>query len=324
MRELISNASDALDKIRFISLTDPSALDAVKDLHIHIKADKDGKSLHITDTGVGMTKQDLITNLGTIAKSGTSDFLKKLSDSKSSAEMGDLIGQFGVGFYSSFLIADKVTVISKHNDDKQYIWESDASSFSVVEDPRGNTRLRGTEIILHLKEEALEYLEQDALKNLVNKYSQFINFPIYLWASKTETVEEPEKAAEPKKEETEKKDDDATVEEEKDKEKPKKVERTVWDWELVNKNKPIWTRKTNEIKDEEYNEFFKSFGKTSENPLAKIHFTAEGEVTFKSILFIPNKPPYNYYQNPDSNRDNIKVRNISDCFCLLSEYPLIF
>nr|AVX33611.1 heat shock protein 903 [Dugesia japonica] len=307
LRELISNASDALDKIRFISLTDSTALDAAKDLLIKIKADKDGKSLHIIDTGVGMTKQDLITNLGTIAKSGTSDFLKKLSDSKSTVEMGDLIGQFGVGFYSTFLVADKVTVISKHNDDKQHIWESDANSFSVVEDPRGNTLQRGTEIILHLKEEAHEYLEPEALKNLVTKYSQFINFPIYLWASKTETVDEPaDKPVEPEKT-TEKKDDDVTVEEEKEKDKPKKVEKTVWDWELVNKNKPIWTRKTSDIKDEEYNEFYKSFGKTSENPLAKIHFTAEGEVTFKSILFVPAKPPYNYYQNPESHKDNIKM-----------------
>jgi len=320
LRELISNASDALDKIRFLSVTDPKALDATPDLNIKIKGDKDQKMLRITDTGIGMTKEDLVKNLGTIAKSGTSDFLKRLSESKSSTEMSDLIGQFGVGFYSSFLVADRVTVVSKHNDDDQYVWESDASSFSVIKDPRGNTLKRGTEIILHLKEEAHDYLEPDTLKNLVTKYSQFINFPIYLWSSKVETVEEPAteeekkdkddaKKTDEKKDDEKKDDDDATVEEEKDKEKKKtkKVEKTVWDWELVNKNKPIWTRKPADIKEEEYTEFYKAFSKDSEGPLTKIHFTAEGEVTFKSILYVPKKAPFQLYNQMHEKTDNIKM-----------------
>merc|ERR1712088_1203211 len=156
-------------------------------LSIKIKADKENHVLHITDTGVGMTKADLINNLGTIAKSGTADFLSKLQDASSTSEFSDLIGQFGVGFYSAFLVADRVVVTSKHNDDKQHIWESDANSYSVVEDPRGDTLKRGTTVTLVLKEEAYDYLEQDTVKDLIKKYSQFINFNIYMWTSKTET-----------------------------------------------------------------------------------------------------------------------------------------
>merc|ERR1712214_133107 len=167
---------------------------------IKIKADKDNHVLSITDTGIGMTKDDLIRNLGTIAKSGTADFLGKMQESEDAKAMSDLIGQFGVGFYSAFLVADKVMVTTKHNDDKQYIWESDASSFTIVEDPRGDTLKRGTQITLFLKEEAYDYLEQDTVKDLIKKYSQFINFSIYLWASKTETVEEPIEEEEEEKE----------------------------------------------------------------------------------------------------------------------------
>ena len=184
MRELISNSSDALDKIRFLSLTDKSALAATEELSIKIKADKENNILHVTDTGIGMTKDDLVKNLGTIAKSGTSEFFQKMAvrtqpnnslhcnriyyfsvilalhcvvflpwalfffflDAQSGDQASDLIGQFGVGFYSSFLVADRVIVTSKHNDDKQYIWESDAASFSITEDPRGNTLQRGTTV----------------------------------------------------------------------------------------------------------------------------------------------------------------------------------
>merc|ERR1711910_178930 len=249
LRELISNASDALDKIRLLSLTDKSVLEATEELSIKIKADKENHVLHITDTGVGMTKDDLINNLGTIAKSGTADFLNKLQDASSTDQFNDLIGQFGVGFYSAFLVADKVIVTTKHNDDKQYIWESDANSYSVVEDPRGDTLKRGTTVTLVLKEEAYDYLEQDTVKDLIKKYSQFINFNIYMWTSKTETVEEPdedeeEEAAEKPETEDEpvkEEDEDAAVEEDKEDEekkpKTKKVQKTTWDWELINDHK---------------------------------------------------------------------------------------
>jgi len=318
LRELISNASDALDKIRLLSLTDKSVLDATEELTIKVKADKDNHILTITDTGIGMTKQDLINNLGTIAKSGTADFLTKLQDASSANEMSDLIGQFGVGFYSAFLVADKVVVTSKHNDDNQHIWESDSASFSIAEDPRGPTLKRGTQISLYLKEESYDFLEQDTVRDLIKKYSQFINFNIYLWGSSTKTVEEPiedeeDEDVEEKSDEDEVKDEDeeGAVEEEKEEEekkpKTKKVEKTTWDWELCNESKPIWTRKPENIEQEEYDEFYKSITKDKNGPLTQSHFIAEGEVTFKSLLFIPNTQPSETFNKYGSITENIKL-----------------
>uniref|UniRef100_A0A8I5TC98 Endoplasmin n=1 Tax=Pongo abelii TaxID=9601 RepID=A0A8I5TC98_PONAB len=264
LRELISNASDALDKIRLISLTDENALSGNEELTVKIKCDKEKNLLHVTDTGVGMTREELVKNLGTIAKSGTSEFLNKMTEAQEDGQStSELIGQFGVGFYSAFLVADKVIVTSKHNNDTQHIWESDSNEFSVIADPRGNTLGRGTTITLVLKEEASDYLELDTIKNLVKKYSQFINFPIYVWSSKTETVEEPMEEEEAAKEEKEESDDEAAVEEEEEEKKPKtkKVEKTVWDWELMNDIKPIWQRPSKEVEEDEYKAFYKSFSK---------------------------------------------------------------
>uniref|UniRef100_A0A8C1L5F6 Endoplasmin n=1 Tax=Cyprinus carpio TaxID=7962 RepID=A0A8C1L5F6_CYPCA len=299
LRELISNASDALDKIRLLSLTNEDALAGNEELTIKIKSDKEKNMLHITDTGIGMTKEELVKNLGTIAKSGTSEFLNKMNDMQEEGQStSELIGQFGVGFYSAFLVADKVIVTSKHNNDTQHIWESDSNAFSVINDPRGDTLGRGTTITLVMKEEASDYLELETIKNLVKKYSQFINFPIYLedvmnlsiCHFQTETVEEPieEETADAEKEEAA--EDEAEVEEEdedKDKPKTKKVEKTVWDWELMNDIKPIWQRPAKEVEEDEYKAFYKTFSR----PISHIHFTAEGEVTFKSILFIPASAP---------------------------------
>ncbi len=313
LRELISNASDALDKLRLLSLTDKSVLDATAEMSIKVKADKENHLLSITDTGIGMTKQDLITNLGTIAKSGTADFLGKLQDASDAQQMTDLIGQFGVGFYSAFLVADKVIVTTKNNDDVQYIWESDASSFSIVEDPRGDTLKRGTQITLVLKEEAYDYLEQDTVKDLIKKYSQFINFSIYMWASKTETVDEPIEEDEKEISEDEPikdEDEDAAVEEEKeeeDKPKTKKVTKTTWDWELINNHKPIWTRKPADVEEDEYSEFYKSITKDSTEPMTHTHFIAEGEVTFKSLLFVPLTQPSENFNKYGQKNENIKL-----------------
>ncbi|XP_068168269.1 endoplasmin [Antennarius striatus] len=310
LRELISNASDALDKIRLLSLTNEDAMAANEELTIKIKSDKEKNMLHITDTGIGMTKDELVRNLGTIAKSGTSEFLNKMTEMQSEGQStSELIGQFGVGFYSAFLVADKVIVTSKHNNDTQHIWESDSNQFTVIEDPRGDTLGRGTTISLVLKEEASDYLELETIKNLVRKYSQFINFPIYVWASKTETVEEPieedaDAAEEPEKEADE---DEAEVEEEdedKDKPKTKKVEKTVWDWELMNDIKPIWQRPAKEVEEDEYKAFYKTFSKDSDDPIAHIHFTAEGEVTFKSILFVPTAAPRGLFDEYGSKKND--------------------
>uniref|UniRef100_A0AAQ5XWX0 Endoplasmin n=1 Tax=Amphiprion ocellaris TaxID=80972 RepID=A0AAQ5XWX0_AMPOC len=286
LRELISNASDALDKIRLLSLTNEDAMASNEELTIKIKSDKEKNMLHITDTGIGMTKEELVKNLGTIAKSGTSEFLNKMTEMQSEGQStSELIGQFGVGFYSAFLVADKVIVTSKHNNDTQHIWESDSNQFSVIDDPRGDTLGRGTTITLVLKEEASDYLELETIKNLVKKYSQFINFPIYVWASKVITHDISFQTL-----------------------FLYYVEKTVWDWELMNDIKPIWQRPAKEVEEDEYTAFYKTFSKDTDNPLAHIHFTAEGEVTFKSILFVPTSAPRGLFDEYGSKKnDYIKL-----------------
>ncbi len=189
IRELISNASDALDKARFLSVKDVNFLATNPDLEIKIDFDTEQKTISITDTGVGMTKAELVKNLGTVAKSGTTAFLEQMGTGDSGMSM---IGQFGVGFYSAFLVANKVTVTSKNNDDEQHVWTSTADSkFFVTKDPRGDTLGRGTRVTLHLKDDALEYIEEDRIKNLVKKYSEFINYPISLYQSRSVEEEVP-------------------------------------------------------------------------------------------------------------------------------------
>ncbi|KAI8895722.1 Hsp90 protein-domain-containing protein [Globomyces pollinis-pini] len=294
LRELISNASDAIDKIRFASITDKSVLDSNPDLKITVKADKVSNTLMISDTGIGMTKDGLKNNLGTIAKSGTAEFLKAIEENNS-ADPG-LIGQFGVGFYSAFLVADKVTVISKNNDDDQYIWESNSqNNFKLVKDPRGNTLGRGTSIILHLKPDAVNFLEQNELQNIIRKHSEFINFPIYLWTEKT--IEEPveEETGETTmtfaKPEDESDVQDVTEDKEPEDETPKTVSKTVQEWELMNEHKPIWTRKPSDITQEEYHTFYKGYYKDSKAPLGYSHFKLEGDKVFTGLIYIPEDPP---------------------------------
>merc|ERR1712178_632654 len=288
LREIISNASDALDKIRFLALTDPSMLgegDTAK-LDITVAGNKDQDTVSITDRGVGMTKQDLINNLGTIAKSGTSSFLEKLKDG------GDvnLIGQFGVGFYSVYLVADKVTVTTKHNDDKQYIWESTAdSSFTIREDTDGEQLGRGTKIVLHLKEDQLEYLEERRLNDLVKKHSEFISSPISLWTEKTTEKEVEDDEEEEDKETAEGEIEE--VEEEKKEKKTKKVKEVSHEWSLMNKQKPIWMRQPDEITKDEYAAFYKSLTNDWEEHLGVKHFAVEGQLEFKSVLFVPKRAP---------------------------------
>ncbi|KAL6511865.1 heat shock protein 90 [Orobanche gracilis] len=318
LRELISNASDALDKIRFLSLTDKEILGEGDDakLEIQIKLDKEKKILSIRDRGIGMTKEDLIKNLGTIAKSGTSAFVEKMQTS------GDLnlIGQFGVGFYSVYLVADYVEVISKHNDDKQYVWESKADgAFAISEDEWNEPLGRGTEIRLHLRDEAQEYLDEYKLKELVKKYSEFINFPIHLWATKEVDEEIPadEDDTGDDEETTESKSSDEGDEEdvEKDEEQEKKpktktVKKTTYEWELLNDMKAIWLRNPKEVSDEEYTKFYHSLAKDfgDEKPQAWSHFTAEGDVEFKTVLFVPPKAPGDLYESYyNSNKSNLKL-----------------
>ena len=275
--------------------------DSADDLDIRIKFDEEKGTLTITDKGVGMTKQDLIEHLGTVAKSGTTQFVEKMA---AGADL-NMIGQFGVGFYSVYLVADRVVVRSKNDEDVQHIWESTAdATFKVAEDPAGNTLGRGTEITMYLKDDAKEYLDADKLEGLIKKYSEFITFPIYLYKSHTETVEVPV-------EEDEEEDvfdgedlEEASAEEEEeeeaeaDKPKTRTEEKTVWDWELMNPQKAIWSRDKSEITDEEYQNFYKTLVRNSEQqPLTWTHFKAEGEIDFKCILYLPKKAAADLYED---------------------------
>ncbi|CAN4097140.1 unnamed protein product [Withania somnifera] len=267
LRELISNSSDALDKIRFESLTDKSKLDAQPELFIHIIPDKTNKTLTIVDSGIGMTKADLVNNLGTIARSGTKEFMEAIA---AGADVS-MIGQFGVGFYSAYLVAEKVIVTTKHNDDEQYVWESQAGgSFTTIE----------------------KEISDD-------------------------------------EDEEEKKDEEGKVEEvdeekETDEKKKKKIKEVTNEWSLVNKQKPIWMRKPEEITKEEYAAFYKSLTNDWEEHLAVKHFSVEGQLEFKAVLYVPKRAPFDLFDTKKKpNNIKLYVRRVfimDNCEELIPEF----
>lgn len=316
LRELISNASDALDKLRFLGVTQPELLKDGVDLDIRIQTDKDNGVITITDSGIGMTRQELVDCLGTIAQSGTAKFLKALKDSKDAGADSNLIGQFGVGFYSAFLVSEQVEVSTKSpKSDKQYVWvgEANSSTYTIREETDPAKLLpRGTRLTLYLKRDDKGFAHPERIEKLVKNYSQFVSFPIYTWQEKgyTKEVEVDKDPAEAKND-----GEDATAEKKK---KTKKIVEKYWDWELTNETQPIWLRSPKEVSKEEYNEFYKKTFNEYLEPLASSHFTTEGEVEFRSILYVPSVSPMGKDDivNPKTKNIRLYVKRvfISDDF----------
>lgn len=277
LREIISNASDAIDKLAYVALTDDKVGMNRSDFKIVVVPDKENRTLTVSDNGIGMTKEELEHNLGTIAQSGSFQFKKDLSDEDKTKSDTDVIGQFGVGFYSAFMVSDKITVISKaYGSDKAYKWESEgADGYTITECEKNSV---GTDVIMHIKpdtedEDYCEYLEEYGLEHLIKKYSDYIRYPIRMEVTKSRQKEKPADAPEDYKPEWEE----------------------YKEWETVNSMIPVWQKNKKDVTEEEYNDFYKQKFGDFEDPLCSISIAAEGVVSYKALLFIPAKAPYDYY-----------------------------
>merc|ERR1719353_788518 len=281
LRELLSNSMDALEKARFLSIQDQDFLGDYPDLEVRVEVDPVAKTLSLQDSGVGMTKEELVGNLGTVAKSGTTNFLEALKEGADAS----LIGQFGVGFYSAFLVADRVTVTSISKDSNaQHVWESGADgSFTVSEDPRGSTLGRGTRVTLHMKDEAHSMLEMADLEANIKKYSQFMMFPIMLKVEKKSDGE-----------------DDLDDDDDTPKEK--------FEWKKLNSDKPLWLKPKEDISKADYVQFFQAFtNQPSATPLMKTHFSAEGEIEFTALMYVPSQKPFSRGEDGEGRTSRVKL-----------------
>jgi molecular chaperone HtpG len=312
LRELVSNASDAIDKVRYLSLTNPEVLGEDNDFKIKIIPDKESNTLTIWDNGIGMTKEDVIKNLGTIAHSGTRAFMEAIQAGNQPDV--SLIGQFGVGFYSAFLVAHKVKVITKHNDDEQYVWESNAGGSFTLRQDSSDPIPRGTKIILELKEDQKEYTEDSRIRGIIKKHSEFCSFPIMNLEEHEEEIPEEPKEDTPKedapKEDTS--NDEVTVDdvesEDENTSKPPPAPKTrkVKSFVQLNTQPPIWLRKPEEVTNEEHATFYKSISNDWDDHLAVKHFSVDGQVQFKSVLYVPKRAPFDMF-NMEKKHNNIKL-----------------